>query len=120
VNGLVKSLRYELRGTGVRVWAACPGRTESEFYRRALTAGEPLAVTGPIPRADPTDRVVRAIVKGLDGRRTFLVPSAASATLVGLAHWLPRPFDWWMERWAPGHFRREISAARGDPNPSAP
>ena len=24
VNGLVKSMRYELRGTGVRVWAACP------------------------------------------------------------------------------------------------
>ena len=24
INGLVKSLRYELRGTGVRVWAACP------------------------------------------------------------------------------------------------
>src|SRR5262249_14506698 len=31
VNGLVKSLRYELSGTGVRVWAACPGRTVSEF-----------------------------------------------------------------------------------------
>ena len=31
VNGLVKSLRYELAGTGVRVWAACPGRTVSEF-----------------------------------------------------------------------------------------
>jgi short-subunit dehydrogenase len=25
VNGLVKSLRYELQGSGVRVWAACPG-----------------------------------------------------------------------------------------------
>ena len=35
VNGLVKSLRYELRGTGVRVWAACPGRTESEFSQVA-------------------------------------------------------------------------------------
>ena len=31
VNGLVKSLRYELWGTGVRVWAACPARTVSEF-----------------------------------------------------------------------------------------
>src|SRR5262249_58807193 len=30
INDLVKSLHYELRGTGVRVWAACPGRTESE------------------------------------------------------------------------------------------
>ena len=36
VNGLVKSLSYELRGTGVRVWAACPGRTQSEFRQVAL------------------------------------------------------------------------------------
>ena len=36
VNGLVKSLRYELWGTGVRIWAACPGRTESEFRQVAL------------------------------------------------------------------------------------
>ncbi len=36
VNGLVKSLRYELWGTGVRVWAACPGRTASEFRQVAL------------------------------------------------------------------------------------
>ena len=36
VNGLVKSLRYELWGTGVRVWAACPGRTQSEFRQVAL------------------------------------------------------------------------------------
>ena len=36
VNGLVKSLRNELHGTGVRVWAACPERTASEFRQVAL------------------------------------------------------------------------------------
>ena len=42
VNGLVKSLRYELWGTGVRVWAACPGRTQSEFRQVAwASAVEP-------------------------------------------------------------------------------
>ena len=39
VNGLVKSLKYELRGTGVRVWAACPGRTASEFTSSAPGQG---------------------------------------------------------------------------------
>lgn len=39
VNGLVKSMKYELRGTGVRVWAACPGRTASEFTGRASGQG---------------------------------------------------------------------------------
>ena len=33
VNGLVKSMRYELKGTGVRVWAACPGRTRAVSRR---------------------------------------------------------------------------------------
>ena len=37
VNGLIKSLRYELWGSGVRIWAACPGRTSSEF--RQVGAG---------------------------------------------------------------------------------
>jgi short-subunit dehydrogenase len=109
VNGLVKSLRYELRGTGVRVWAACPGRTESEFARVAL--GEPDG-TGPLPRGAPTERVVRAIVRGLDGRRAFLFPTALAWVTVAVAHWLPGPFDWFMSRWAPGHFRAEIERGR--------
>ena len=33
VNGLVKSLRYELWGTGVRVWAACPGARRASSGR---------------------------------------------------------------------------------------
>jgi short-subunit dehydrogenase len=119
VNGLVKSLRYELRGTGVRVWAACPGRTESEFSRAAMGQDE---LQGPLPRGAPTARVVRAIVRGLDGRRAFLLPTALAWATVALAHWLPGPFDWFMGRWAPGYFRAEISRARrgADPRPSAP
>jgi short-subunit dehydrogenase len=115
VNGLVKSLRYELRGTGVRVWAACPGRTESEFGRVAM--GGP-AATGPIPKGEPTEKVVRAIVHGLDGRKAFLLPTWQAWATVALAGWLPGPFDWFMGRWARGFFLREIERGRaGIPAP---
>src|SRR5262249_22091473 len=109
VNGLVKSLQPELHGTGVRVWAACPGRTVSEF--RSVALGEEPA-TGHGPRGEPTDRVVRAIVRGLDRRAAFLLPSPTARAVVLAARWFPSPFDWLMRRWAPGHFRREIESAR--------
>jgi hypothetical protein len=105
INGLVKSLRYELRGTGVRLWAACPGPTESEFSQSAVSAtGDPVQ---PLPHRVPTDRVVRAIVRELDGRKAFLMPSGDARWIVRLSHWLPAPFDLFMARWGPGHFRRE-------------
>ena len=100
VNGLVKSLSYELRGTGVRVWAACPGRTQSEFRRVAL--GNQPACADLQPSGESTDRIVRAIVRGIDGRSTFLFPSWKAWAAVTLAHWLPAPFDWFMSRFAPG------------------
>ena len=114
VNGLVKSLRYELRGSGVRVWAACPGRTESEFARVAL--GNPQAL-GPVPRGAATDAVVRAIVRGLDGRSAFQFPTWAAWGVVACARHLPGPFDWFMGRWAAGLFRKEIERGRGEAGP---
>jgi short-subunit dehydrogenase len=117
VNGLVKCLRYELRGTGVRVWAACPGRTESEFSRVALA--DPGA-SGPLPRGEPTETVVCAIVRGLDRRSAFLLPTWSAWAVVTFAHWLPGPFEWAMGRWSPDFFRREIERARGPVSPSAP
>ncbi len=109
VNGLVKCLRYELRGTGVRVWAACPGRTESEFAAVAL--GEP-SRTDRVHHGEPTDKIVRSLLRGLDRPRAFRLPSFQAWIAVTLAHWLPGPFEWWMERWSPGHFRGELEQAR--------
>lgn len=110
VNGLVKSLRYELRGTGVRIWAACPGRTVSEFSQVALA--DPSA-NGPVPDGEPTEKVVRAILRGLNGRSTFLLPTWRAWLPVTLAHWLPGPYEWFMNRWGPKHFRQEIEKAKG-------
>jgi short-subunit dehydrogenase len=106
VNGLVKSLRYELQGTGVRVWAACPGRTASEFSSMAL--GERTNAVS-LPRGEPTERVVRSILRGLLGRRTFLVPTWTAWAGLQLADWLPPVFDRLIVWWA----RRHVGAAIG-------
>ena len=117
VNGLVKSMRYELQGTGVRVWAACPGRTESGFSRNALGhGGEP----GLLPRGEPTARVVRSILKGLDRRCAFLVPTWTAWAGLRLAEWCPPLFDWLIVRWATRHVgsalkRKESEPGRPDP-----
>lgn len=110
VNGLVTSLRYELRGTGVRVWAACPGRTESEFSQVALA--DPTA-KGAMPKGERTDKVVRAIVNGLDSRKAFVYPTWSARGLVVLSRWLPGPFDWGISRYGAAAVQREIDRAKG-------
>jgi uncharacterized protein len=102
VNGLVKSLRYELAGTGVRVWAACPGRTESEFSE---SAGRGVAKPPSWPGREPAGRVVRGIVRGLDGRRAFVLPTWRAWLVVTAASWFPGPVDWLITRLGPGASR---------------
>ncbi len=108
VNGLAKSLHYELWGTGVRVWAACPGRTESEFRRVAL--GKKTARVTSVTHGEPTEKIVRGIIRGIDRRSTFVMPSWQAWTLVTLAHWLPGPFDAVMARWGPSSFKDAVAA----------
>ena len=102
VNGLVKSLRYELAGTGVRAWAACPGRTVSEFSE---VAGRGAAKAPSWPGQEPTERVVRGIVRGLDSRRAFVLPTWRARLVVAAASWLPGPVDWLIARLGPGASR---------------
>jgi short-subunit dehydrogenase len=108
VNGLVKSLQYELWGTGVRVWAACPGRTVSEF---SMVAEGQAGKTPGWPGREPTDHVVRGIVRGLDSRRGFVLPTWRAWAVVTVANWLPAPFDWMMRRLGPGSSRRHATGA---------
>ncbi len=115
VNGLVKSLSYELRGTGVRVWAACPGRTESEFRQVAL--GEQADHGAQLPHGEPTDQIARAIVRGLDRRSTFVMPSLRAWAAVTLAHCLPGPFHAVMARWGPSSYQDALAAAKDTARP---
>ena len=111
VNGLVKSLRYELAGTGVRVWAACPGRTVSEFS--AAAGGAARAPSW--PGREPTERVVRGMLRRLDGRRAFVFPTWRAWLVVTLASWFPAPVDWLMARLGPGSSRRHPISPRSAP-----
>jgi uncharacterized protein len=120
VNGLVKSLNYELRGTGVRVWAACPARTESEFAQVAL--GDSGSGVHAVPKGEPTDRIVRQIVRGIDRRASFVTLSPTAWAVVALARWLPGPVHWAMERWSARIFGAELARAKAgaSSSPSAP
>jgi short-subunit dehydrogenase len=113
VNGLVKTLRYELKGSGVRAWAACPGRIATEFRSAALGEGrEDRASPG-----EPVERVARGILLGLDRRGGFLAPTLTARGILGASRWLPGPFEWFMMRWAPGHFAGEIGLRADEDRP---
>ncbi len=113
VNGLTSSLQYELHGTGVRVWAACPGRTESEFRASALgSKGNP----ADLPRGEPAERVARAIVRQLDGRKVLFMPTAKAWLTVVLARRFPELLDWIMARWAPGSHLHVIVQTKQNTN----
>ncbi len=108
VDGLVKSLRPELRGTGVQVWAARPGRTESEFYNIALGGDVP---PEKVPPARSTTTVARAIARGLDRRQAFLGPTFDASLLLGLTRWLPG-FEYVIGRVAKRVFDRELDGIK--------
>ncbi|TWE16269.1 short-subunit dehydrogenase [Kitasatospora atroaurantiaca] len=62
-----ESLRYELRGTGVRVSVVLPGVVDTPFFRRR---GSPYDRAW--PRAVTPERVADTIVAGITGRRDRL------------------------------------------------
>jgi short-subunit dehydrogenase len=112
VNGLTKTLRYELKGSGVKIWAACPGRIQTSFRSSALGEGR----VDHASQGEPAERVARGILRGLGRNGGFLAPTWIAWAILTLERWLPGPFEWFMMRWAPGHFAREIG--RKDPEAS--
>ena len=57
----------------------------------------------PAPRGEPTDRVVRAILRGLHRRKAFLMPSWTAWAGLKLATLAPPVFDRLIVRWADRH-----------------
>jgi len=115
VDGLVKSVRHELRGSGVRLWALRPGRFASEFRQSSLKGqGSDHAKPG-----EPVEAIARGLIRGLGGRRAFVTPTLQASLTVAIPHWLPGPFETLMSWLGPKRFAREVDGAI-NPKSSAP
>jgi len=86
VNAFTESLAEELRGTGVRVQALCPGFTRTGFQDRAgIDAGH----VPEIAWMDPED-VVTASLSALERGELICIPGTANRLLANLAEVVPR------------------------------
>ena len=84
---LTESLAVELRGTGVRVVALCPGYVRTEFHARAGIRGSSI----PAPLWLDADALVAACLRDVERGRVVSVPQARWAAIhAGLRH-APRP-----------------------------
>jgi short-subunit dehydrogenase len=85
VLSLTEALHHEMKGTGVRVSALCPGPTVTEFFDVAGAGNSRLARMG----ADAPS-VVRAGLKGLDRNRAVVIPGIANLVGAQASRVLPR------------------------------
>jgi short-subunit dehydrogenase len=107
VDGLVKSVRHELRGSGVRLWGLRPGRFASEFRQASLGGrGQDEAKPG-----EPVEAIARGLIRHLGTRKAFVTPTPSATLTVAIPHWLPGPFEAFMARWGPKRFAREVGGA---------
>ncbi len=107
VDGLVKSVRHELRGSGVRLWALRPGRFASEFRRMSLgDRGTDRAEPG-----EPVEAIARGLIRHLGTRKAFITPTPKATLTVAVPHWLPGPFEALMRWLGPERFAKEVGGA---------
>jgi short-subunit dehydrogenase len=86
VNNLTESIAEELRGTGVRVQALCPGFTRTNFQERAGV--DPSTVPGFAWMS--AEAVVEASLAALKRNQVVCVPGAGYRVLAALEGALPR------------------------------
>jgi hypothetical protein len=85
VNGLTEALHEELRGTGVRVQALCPGLTQTEIFE---AAGVDVSSLPGFLWMTP-EAVVEASLAALERDEVVCVPGLGNRTLASLARALP-------------------------------
>ncbi len=107
LTNLTETLHIELRGSGIRVQALCPGFTVTDFHRRAGfdTGGEFFRGFMDV------DHVVGTSLKDLKRGKVVSVPGARYRVVAVLSRWIPR---WLMYR-AAGAVRNREHAVGGRP-----
>jgi len=101
-----EGLADELKGTGVRVQALCPGLTESEFHEVSGTDQVRFTKT---PAMTPED-VVRASLEGLEKGSLRVVPGLANRLMAATQGFLPRS----LVRYVAGELFRPTDPGRRD------
>ncbi|MBC7369752.1 MAG: SDR family NAD(P)-dependent oxidoreductase [Undibacterium sp.] len=81
------ALNEELRGSGVRTLAVCPGPTATEFFRRAGLEQGSVAETISMT----CDEVVTAMLKAIAAERSQVVPGWKNRVSTFLVSKLPKP-----------------------------
>ena len=95
VTSFTETVRAEVRGTGVRVTAVCPGPVWTEFFERAERGG-PRPYHAPAFFQVTSELVVSTALRGLLRNRARTIPGAQVWATMGLVSLVPiallRPF----------------------------
>lgn len=89
VNSFTEALRAELRGTGVRVTAVCPGPVPTEFATTAQRQGFPDPVPAPACFKAPPERVVASALRAVELDRARVIPGWFLACVMLLTAAMP-------------------------------
>lgn len=100
-----RSLRYELKGSGVTVSCLCPGATNTGFVERA--GMQAIQATAERFGMHP-DAVAEKAVKGLFRKKAEIIPGALNVAVALAARLLPK---WLIERTAAGLYRKPVQPA---------
>lgn len=103
VISFTESLAVELRGTGVKATALCPGWVRTEFHARGNVSTSKI----PGPLWIPLEPLVRDALRDSARGKVVSIPSARYKALIWVARHAPRR----SVRWASG----KISSGRGIP-----
>ncbi|HEY1848285.1 MAG TPA: SDR family NAD(P)-dependent oxidoreductase [Opitutaceae bacterium] len=99
------ALNEELRGSGVRALALCPGPTSTDFFRRAgLKEGSVPNMFG-----ETSEKVVLAGLCALASGKALVVSGWKNKIMTAVVSKLPKPFIARLARLALGHFRMKQS-----------